>query len=161
MDLPAPLGCRATASAADLSSAEAARGVVDTVVERTGRLDVLVNAAGVMLIGDPVNQPPEDWERMIDVNLRGLMHVTKAALPHLLSTAERPSTVADVVNISSVAGRVVSPHTALYTATKFAVTAASEAWRQEYAGRGVRFSVIEPGFVATELGSFQEATQQF
>lgn len=127
----------------------------------SARLDAVVNAAGVMLIGDSIQQEVDDWERMIDVNLRGVMHLTKAALPHLLRTAADLGGPTDVVNVSSVAGRVVAANTAIYTATKFAVTAATDAWRQEYAGTGLRFSAVEPGFVDTELGSFQEATRRF
>jgi len=80
------------------------------------------------------------------------MYVTRAALPHLLVAARNNSrSVADVVNISSVAGRVAAPTVAIYNATKFAVTGATEAWRQEFTKRNVRFSVIEPGRTQTEL----------
>jgi NADP-dependent 3-hydroxy acid dehydrogenase YdfG len=89
---------------------------------------------------------------MVDINLRGLMYVTKAALPYLLKAAsDSPRTVADVVNISSVAGRDAAARAALYKATKFAVTGATEAWRQEFTTRNVRFSVIEPGRAKSEL----------
>jgi NADP-dependent 3-hydroxy acid dehydrogenase YdfG len=89
---------------------------------------------------------------MVDINLRGLMYVTKAALPQLLKTAQSSSrSVADVVNISSVAGRVAAPTVALYNATKYAVTGATESWRQEYTTRNLRFSVIEPGRTSSEL----------
>ena len=118
------------------------------------------NAAGVMLTGDSVDSPIEDWERMIDLNLKALMHITRAALPHLLeSVATSSRSVTDVVNVSSVAGRVVSPRSAIYNATKFAVTAATESWRQEYTRQGIRFSVVEPGAVDTELALQQESTQ--
>jgi NADP-dependent 3-hydroxy acid dehydrogenase YdfG len=145
----------------DLANRETADDAVAAAINVSGRLDVVVNAAGLMLIGDSVQQPTDEWERMIDVNLRGLMHLTKAALPQLLVTAKNHGGPTDVVNISSVAGRVIAANTALYTATKFAVTAATDAWRQEYAGTGLRFSAVEPGFVDTELGSFQEGTQAF
>lgn len=145
----------------DLANPETADNAVAAAIDLSDRLDVVVNAAGLMLIGDSVQQPTDDWERMIDVNLRGLMHLTKAALPHLLATAANHGGPTDVVNISSVAGRVIAVNTAIYTATKFAVTAATDAWRQEYAGTGLRFSAVEPGFVDTELGSFQEETQAF
>jgi NADP-dependent 3-hydroxy acid dehydrogenase YdfG len=154
-------GRSATVIPADLADATNALAVVEQATQESGRLDAVVNASGVMLIGSSVEQDASEWERMIDVNLRGLLHLTKACLPSLLETAKSHQVATDVVNVSSVAGRVVAPMTAVYTATKFAVTAATEAWRQEFAGTGVRFSVIEPGFVATELGSFQEATQQF
>lgn len=137
---------------ADLSDPDAAAAAVDRVVGRFGRLDTLVNAAGVMLNGPSEESPLSDWDRMVDINLRGLMYVTKSALPHLLHAAEASArSVADVVNVSSVSGRFAAPGVALYTATKFAVTAATEAWRQEYTTRNLRFSVVEPGRTRSEL----------
>lgn len=155
-------GGHAVALAADLSDAGDAAGVVATAVERLGRLDILVNAAGVMLNGDSVESPLSDWQRMIDINVKGLLGVTKAALPHLIAAAATSDRhVADVVNISSIAGRFAIPQAAVYNATKFGVTAATEAWRQEYARRNVRFSVVEPGLTATELvGHQQPAARQ-
>jgi NADP-dependent 3-hydroxy acid dehydrogenase YdfG len=155
------LGGQALALAADLTNTDAAAAVVATTVERLGRLDTLVNAAGVMLTGDSTQAPLHEWEQMIDINLKGLLYVTKAALPHLVeAAATSPRQVADVVNISSIAGRFVIPNAAVYNATKFGVTAATEAWRQEYARRNVRFSVVEPGLVATELLAHQQAAVQ-
>jgi NADP-dependent 3-hydroxy acid dehydrogenase YdfG len=140
--------------AADVSSAEDARGIVNQTVAELGRLDTLVNAAGVMLNGPSAESPIEHWDQMVDVNLRGLMYVTKAAIPHLLESVGNSSRrVADVVNISSVAGRVAAAQVAIYNATKFAVTAATEAWRQEFTRQSLRFSVVEPGATATELWS--------
>jgi NADP-dependent 3-hydroxy acid dehydrogenase YdfG len=154
-------GGQAVALAADLTDADAAAGVVATTVERLGRLDILVNAAGVMLTGDSTQAPLQEWEQMVDINVKGLLYVTKAALPHLTeAAATSPRQVADVVNISSIAGRTVIPSAAVYTATKFGVTAATEAWRQEYARRNVRFSVVEPGLVQTELLGHQQAAVQ-
>lgn len=145
-------GGEAIALAADLSSAEEAQGVVAGTIAEFGRLDTVVNAAGVMLNGPSIESPLSDWDKMVDVNLRGLMYVTKAALPHLLeAVGTSPRKVADVVNISSVGGRVAAAQVAIYGATKFAVTAATEAWRQEYTRQSLRFSVVEPGAVATEL----------
>lgn len=146
----------------DISVAADAIDVVSTTVERFGRLDTVVNGAGVMLNGDSIDSPLEDWDRMVDLNLKALMYVTKAALPHLVAAVgTSPRGVADVVNVSSVAGRRATAQVAIYNATKFGVTAATEAWRQEYTRRSVRFSVIEPGFVDTELFDHQsEITQQ-
>lgn len=94
---------------------------------------------------------------MVDVNLKGLMYVTKAALPYLLDAAETADRkVADVINLSSLAGRKAVATMAIYKATKFGVTAATESWRQEYTDRNLRFSVIEPGAVDTELFSHQQ-----
>jgi len=138
--------------AADLTNRNAAADAVEQTVSEFGRLDTLINAAGVMLNGASEVSPLEEWDRMVDINLRGLMYVTKAALPHLLAAAnDSPRSVADVVNISSVAGRFAAPTVAIYNATKFAVTGATEAWRLEFTKRNVRFSVIEPGRTQTEL----------
>jgi NADP-dependent 3-hydroxy acid dehydrogenase YdfG len=145
-------GGTAVVIAADLTDADAATAAVERTVTELGRLDTLVNAAGVMLNGASDESPLAEWDRMVDINLRGLMYVTKAALPHLLVAARNsPRSVADVVNISSVAGRFAAPTVALYNATKFAVTGATEAWRQEYTTRNLRFSVIEPGRTESEL----------
>jgi NADP-dependent 3-hydroxy acid dehydrogenase YdfG len=107
-----------------------------------------------MLLGPVVDAPLEEWERMVDLNIKGLLYVAHAALPHLLSAADSdPRRVADLVNISSVAGRVARSGSGVYNATKHAVGAFSEALRQEVTGRHVRVSLVEPGAVATELGS--------
>lgn len=149
-------GGEALSVIADVTRAEAAAGVVETVIERFGRLDILVNAAGVMLNGDSERAGVDEWDRMVDVNLKGLMYLTKAALPHLLDGARTAARkVTDVVNISSVAGRSAAPTVAIYNATKFGVTAATESWRQEYTKRNVRFSVVEPGATDTELFGHQ------
>jgi NADP-dependent 3-hydroxy acid dehydrogenase YdfG len=147
---------------ADLAEAAQCAAVVATVVERFGRLDTVVNAAGQMLNGPSIESPLSEWQRMVDVNLAGLLYLTKAALPHLLAAAQSGDRqVADVVNISSIAGRQANALVAAYNATKFGVTAFSESLRQEFTQRNVRTSVIEPGFVATELfGHQQESTQR-
>jgi NADP-dependent 3-hydroxy acid dehydrogenase YdfG len=107
-----------------------------------------------MLLGPILEAPVEEWERMIEVNLLGLLYVSKAALPHLLEAAEgEPRRVADIVNISSVAGRVARLGSGVYNATKHGVGAFSESLRQEVTGRHVRVSLIEPGAVSTELVS--------
>jgi NADP-dependent 3-hydroxy acid dehydrogenase YdfG len=144
-------GGEAIAITADISTAQVAQDVVAQTIEAFSRLDTLVNAAGVMLNGPSIEAPLSDWDKMVDVNLRGLMYVTKAALPHLVeAVADSPRKVVDVVNISSVAGRFAAAEVAIYNATKFAVTAATEAWRQEFTRKSVRFSVVEPG--ATDTG---------
>ena len=153
-------GGAALALDADISGEADAAAVVAHTLQAFGRIDTVVNAAGVMLIGDSVNSPTEHWDRMVNVNLRGLMYVTKSALPHLVDGVATGSRgVTDVVNISSTAGRVTNPYAAIYNATKFGVTAATESWRQEYATRGVRFSSIEPGAVATEIANEQESSR--
>ena len=139
---------------ADVSEREQAEAAVARTVEELGRLDVLVNNAGVMLLGPIADAPTEEWERMVEVNLLGLMYTARAALPHLLEAAEgEPRRVADLVNISSVAGRIARKGSGVYNATKFGVGAFSEGLRQEMARRHVRVSLVEPGAVATELQS--------
>jgi NADP-dependent 3-hydroxy acid dehydrogenase YdfG len=153
-------GGAAKVIAADITRAAEASGVIAQTIAEFGRLDTLINAAGVMLNGPSIESPLSEWDQMVDVNLRGLMYVTKAALPHLLeAVASSPREVVDVVNVSSVAGRFAAAQVAIYNATKFAVTAATEAWRQEFTKRNVRFSVIEPGATATEL--FEQKSGQW
>ena len=139
--------------ALDVSDPDAAATAVTTTVEELGRLDVLVNNAGVMLLGPMLEAPLEEWERMVDVNLLGLMYMTKAAVPHLLEAAEGDRGVADIVNISSVAGRIARRNSGVYNATKFGVGAFSESLRQEVTRRHLRVALVEPGAVATELTS--------
>ena len=139
---------------ADVTDQEQARGAVDRTVAELGRLDTLINNAGVMLLGPIVDAPVEEWQRMVDVNLLGLLYCTHAALPHLLAAAEQPPRqVADLVNVSSVAGRVPRLGSGVYNLTKHGVGAFSESLRQEVTKRHVRVSLVEPGAVATELAS--------
>jgi NADP-dependent 3-hydroxy acid dehydrogenase YdfG len=137
---------------ADVTSQEAAVAAVQRTVDELGRLDTLVNNAGVMLLGPVVDAPVEEWQRMVSVNVLGLLYTAHAALPHLLAAAtDGRRKVADMVNVSSVAGRVARNGSGVYNATKHAVGAFSEALRQEVTGRYVRISLVEPGAVATEL----------
>jgi NADP-dependent 3-hydroxy acid dehydrogenase YdfG len=107
-----------------------------------------------MLLGPIVDAPTEEWDRMVALNLQGLLYVSHAALPHLLRAAEdSPRRVADLVNISSTAGRVVRQGTGVYNLTKFGVNAFTESLRQEVLSRHLRVSVVEPGAVSTELSS--------
>ena len=141
--------CVIKADVADRSQAEAA---VERTVAELGRLDILINNAGVMLLGPVTEAPVEEWEQMVQVNVLGLLYCAKAALPHLLAAAEGdPRRVADLVNISSVAGRVARLGSGVYNATKHGVGAFSESLRQEVTRRHVRVSLVEPGAVATEL----------
>lgn len=111
-----------------------------------------MNNAGVMLLGPIEGAPTEEWRRMVSVNLQGLLYCTHAALPHLLAAAaDGPRHVADVVNVSSVAGRVARLGSGVYNATKFGVYAFSESLRQEVTARHVRVTLVEPGATATEL----------
>jgi NADP-dependent 3-hydroxy acid dehydrogenase YdfG len=136
----------------DVADPGAAAAVGPAIEAAGGRLDVLVNNAGVMLLGPAEQAPVEEWEQMVQVNVLGLLYCAKAALPHLLeaaSTSERGT--ADLVNVSSVAGRVPRMGSGVYNATKFAVGAFSESLRQEVTRRHVRVGIVEPGAVATEL----------
>jgi len=139
---------------ADVSSEQEAGRLVERTVAELGRLDTLVNNAGVMLLGPVQDAPTDEWRRMVEVNLLGLMYCAQAALPHLVSAAEDgPRRVADMVNLSSVAGRIARSGNAVYNATKHGVGAFSEALRQEVTARHVRVSLIEPGVTETELAS--------
>jgi NADP-dependent 3-hydroxy acid dehydrogenase YdfG len=137
---------------ADVTDREQATAAVERTVSELGRLDILINNAGVMLLGDIVDAPVEEWDRMIDLNLKGLLYVAHAALPHLLKYAqEGPREVADLVNISSVAGRRVGQGGGIYQLTKHGVGVFSEALRQEVTARHVRSSLVEPGATESEL----------
>jgi NADP-dependent 3-hydroxy acid dehydrogenase YdfG len=147
-------GAKALVIEADIGSAEQAQQAVQQTVSELGRLDTLINNAGVMLLGPIEDAPLEEWERMLSVNVAGLLYCAHAALPHLLRAAEDgPRKVADMVNISSVAGRVARNGSGVYNLTKHGVGAFSESLRQEVTGRHVRVSLVEPGAVATELAS--------
>jgi NADP-dependent 3-hydroxy acid dehydrogenase YdfG len=147
-------GGHALAIESDVTSQERAQSLVEKTVAEFGRLDTLINNAGVMLLGPIVDAPLEEWERMIDLNVKGLLYCAHAALPHLIAAADdSPRKVADMVNISSVAGRVARSGSGVYNATKWGVGAFSESLRQEVARRHVRVSLVEPGAVATELVS--------
>ncbi len=137
---------------ADVTDEAAARGAIEQTIQRFGRLDTVVANAGVMLLGPIENAPIEEWQQMVDINLLGLLYTTHAALPHLLDAATSdPRRVADLVLISSVAGRVPRNGSGVYNLTKHGVGAFGEALRQEVTKRHVRVSLVEPGAVATEL----------
>jgi NADP-dependent 3-hydroxy acid dehydrogenase YdfG len=145
-------GGAALAVEADVSDQQQAAAAVATVVAELGRLDTVVNNAGLMLIGPAADADPADWDKMLSVNVAGLLYVTRASLPHLIAAAaDSPRGVADVVNISSTSGRVARPGTAVYSLTKFGIGAFSEAIRQEVLGQRVRVSLVEPGTVQTEI----------
>jgi NADP-dependent 3-hydroxy acid dehydrogenase YdfG len=144
---------------ADISNRAQAEAAVQQTIERFGRLDVLVNNAGLMLLGPVVGADPDEWDQMIAINTQGLLYTTHAALPYLLKSAEDgPRQVADIVNISSIAGRVASSGFGAYNMTKFGVNGFTEALRQEVTKRHVRVGVLEPGGVTTELMSHNTGT---
>ena len=138
----------------DITDQAQAAGAVERTVAGLGRLDTLINNAGVMLLGPVAGAPLSEWQRMVDLNVLGLLYCAHAALPHLLQAAQdAPRQVADMVNISSVAGRAARNGNGVYSLTKFGIGAFSESLRQELAGRYVRVSLVEPGATATELAS--------
>jgi NADP-dependent 3-hydroxy acid dehydrogenase YdfG len=144
-------GGSAVGLTADLTDAAQVERVVGDTVERLGGLDVLVNNAGYAVRGSAEESDLADWERMVDLNVMSVLRLSKAALPHLLSAARGPRGVADLVTVGSAAGRVPRKDNSVYSATKHAVGAFSEAVRQEVTGRGVRVGIVEPGMTITEM----------
>jgi clavulanate-9-aldehyde reducatase len=144
-------GGRALAIEADIGDHAQAESFVTRTVEELGGLDVLINNAGLMLLGPVEGADPDQWRRMVDVNVLGLLYCTHAALPLM-----RERGGGHIVNVSSVAGRHATFGSAVYNLTKFGVTGFSEALRQEALGSNIRVTVIEPGFVATELQAHNE-----
>ena len=147
-------GGRALAIEADITDRDQAQETVRRTVAELGRLDTVVNNAGVMLLGPAVDAPLEEWDRMVAINVLGLLYISHAAMEHVIAAAQdEPRQVADFVNISSVAGRRPMRGSGVYNLTKFGVGAFSESLRQELSGRHVRVSLVEPGAVITELSS--------
>jgi NADP-dependent 3-hydroxy acid dehydrogenase YdfG len=143
---------------ADVTSQEQAAAAVERTVAGLGRIDTVVSNAGVMLLGPALDALVAEWDQMVAVNVQGMLYVAHAALPHLVRAAgDSPRRVADLVAISSTAGRVARPGSSVYNLTKFGVNAFAEALRQEMVGHRVRVSVIEPGTVDTELASHLRA----
>jgi len=139
-------GGRAAAIEADIADEAQARALVEGARDQLGGLDILVNNAGVMLLGPVTGADTEEWRRMVDVNVLGLLYCTHAALPVM---AEQGS--GHIVNLSSVAGRTANLGSAVYNLTKWGVGGFSEALRQEALHAGIRVTIVEPGFVQTEL----------
>jgi NADP-dependent 3-hydroxy acid dehydrogenase YdfG len=144
-------GGRALAHPADVTVEEQAQGLISAAREQLGRVDILVNNAGLMLLGPVEGADTSEWRRMIAVNVLGLLYCTHAALP-----AMREHGGGHVVNVSSVAGRTARAGSAVYNLTKWGVGAFSEALRQEALHADIRVTVIEPGFVETELQGHNE-----
>ena len=154
-------GGTALAVEADVTVQGLAAGAVEGAVAELGRLDTIVNNAGVMLLGPALDASIAEWDQMLAVNVQGLLYVTHAALPHLVRAAQdSPRGVADVVNVSSTAGRLARPGSTVYNLTKFGVVAFSDALRQELLSHRVRVSVVEPGTVDTELATHLRADIQ-
>ena len=139
-------GGTAIAVETDVGEEDQAQRFVERTGSELGRLDVLVNNAGVMLLGPIAGAPTEEWRRMIHANVFGVLYCTHAALPLMQEQG-----TGHIVNVSSVAGRFARAGSGVYNLTKFGVGAFSEALRQETAEAGIRVTLIEPGAVATEL----------
>ncbi len=145
-------GGTALATPADVTDADQVAAAVAATVDGLGRLDTLVNNAGLLRMGTAAEAPLADWDDLVSVNVNGVLYATRVALPHLIAAAaDSPRGVADVVTISSTGGRVARPGTAVYSLTKFGVNAFSEGIRQELIGTRVRVGLVEPGTVATEI----------
>jgi NADP-dependent 3-hydroxy acid dehydrogenase YdfG len=144
-------GGSAIAVATDVTEEEQANAFVARANEELGGLDVLVNNAGVMLLGPVAGAPTDQWRQMIEVNLLGLLYCTHAALPIMGAAGS-----GDIVNVASVAGRTANFGSGVYNMTKWGVVGFSEALRQECGRAGVRVTAIEPGWVDTELQGHNE-----
>jgi NADP-dependent 3-hydroxy acid dehydrogenase YdfG len=144
-------GGRAAAIEVDVSDEAGARAFVESAREQLGGIDILVNNAGLMLLGAVTGADTSEWKRMVDVNVLGLLFCTHAALPVM---AEQGS--GHIVNVSSVAGRTANLGSAVYNLTKWGVGGFSEGLRQEVLHAGIRVTIIEPGFVETELQGHNE-----
>ena len=139
-------GGKALAMPTDVARREHVQKLVDAAVEAYGRIDVMINNAGLMPQALLERLKVDEWDRMIDVNLKGVLYGIAAALPHM-----QRQRAGHFINVSSVAGHRVGPGFAVYAATKFAVRALSEGLRQEVKPYNIRTTVISPGAVATEL----------
>jgi NADP-dependent 3-hydroxy acid dehydrogenase YdfG len=139
---------------ADITNQAQAAEAVDYVTSELGRLDIVVNNAGLTHMGSAATSSPEEWDQLLAINVHALLYITRASLPHLIAAAaSAPRGVADLVNVSSTAGRIARPNTSVYSLTKFGVGAFTESVRQEVLEKRVRVSVIEPGQVETEIFS--------
>jgi NADP-dependent 3-hydroxy acid dehydrogenase YdfG len=138
----------------DITDPSAATDAVERVVDQFGRLDIVVNNAGLITIGGAAYASTEDWDQLLAINVHALLYITRASLPHLIVAAkDSPRKIADLVNVSSTAGRLARPNTSVYSLSKFGVGAFTESVRQEMIEKHVRVSVVEPGRVATEITS--------
>ena len=139
-------GGQALAIETDVTNLQQVKSMVQQVMDKWKRINILVNNAGVMLLGPVLGADVTDWERMVSINLMGTLYATHEVLPIMVSEGG-----GDIVNISSVAGRTTRPGSAVYNATKWGVGAFSDALRQEVTQYHIRVTIVEPGMVATEL----------
>jgi len=139
-------GGKALAVPTDVIQCDQVKRLVDAAVQTYGRIDVMINNAGLMPQALLERLKIDEWNRMIDVNIKGVLYGIAAALPHM-----KQQKAGHFINVSSVAGHRVGPGFAVYAATKYAVRALSEGLRQEVKPYNIRTTVISPGAVATEL----------
>ncbi len=131
----------------DVAKRKDCQALIDAAIKKWNHIDILINNAGIMPLSFVKNLKVDEWEQMVDVNIKGVLFCTAAAIPHLINQNS-----GHIVNISSIAGRLVFPSGSVYCATKYAVRAFSEGLRQELSTRyKIRVTTIEPGIVATEL----------
>ena len=150
-ELAKEIGDQALAVPTDVADPDSARALIEKTKSELGRVDVLVNNAGVMLLGPIMGADLEHWQRMVNVNVLGLLYCTHAALPVMMEQGS-----GHIVNVSSVAGRIAALGSGVYNATKWGVVGFSESLRQEALNFGVRVTIVEPGFVETELQGHNE-----
>jgi NADP-dependent 3-hydroxy acid dehydrogenase YdfG len=139
-------GGKAIAVTTDVTHCDQVKKLVDAAVQKYGRIDVIINNAGLMPQSLLEHLKIDEWDRMIDVNIKGVLYGIAAALPYM-----KQQKSGHIINVSSVAGHKVGPGSAVYAATKYAVRALSEGLRQEVKPYNIRTTVISPGAVATEL----------
>jgi NADP-dependent 3-hydroxy acid dehydrogenase YdfG len=139
-------GYKARAVQTDVTDKQQVKNLVDTAVQEFGRIDVMLNNAGLMPLAPLERLKVDEWDRMIDVNIKGVLYGIAAALPHMKAQKS-----GHIINVSSVYGHVVDPGATVYCATKFAVRALSEGLRQEVKPYNIRTTIISPGAVSTEL----------
>ena len=155
-------GHKAKAVQVDVTSREQVQHLIDSAIEAFGQIDVLLNNAGLMPLAPVEQRKFDEWDQMIDVNLKGTLYGIGAVLPHM---QERKT--GHIINVSSVYGHKMGPDATVYCATKFGVRALSEGLRQEVKPYNIRTTVISPGAVATELldhisdKEIREGTQDF
>ena len=139
-------GHKAMAISVDVTDKSQVKQFVDTAVETFGRIDVLVNNAGVMPLSRIDSLKIDEWDQMIDVNIKGVLYGIAAALPHMQKQKS-----GHIINTASVAGHLIFPASSVYSATKFAVRALTEGLRQEVKPYNIRTTILSPGAVKTEL----------
>jgi NADP-dependent 3-hydroxy acid dehydrogenase YdfG len=140
------IGGKALVVTTDVTRREQVKKLVDAAVQKFGRVDVMINNAGIMPRAPLERLTIDDWDRMIDVNIKGVLYGIAAALPHM-----KQQKSGHMIFVSSVAGHKIGPDFAVYAATKHAVRALAEGFRQEVKPYNIRTTIISPGAVATEL----------